>query len=125
MCKFKIARAANARLDFNERDNVVEIRGSDLARKRAAKYIKLVQAQRVGAVYLDPKENDDDDLTVVTVPNDCIGYVTGKKGATMRRVEEEWGTLMFFIEQKVRFLFRFVPFFVCVDSLTFLCLPAP
>jgi hypothetical protein len=99
MCKFKIARAANARLDFNERESVVEIRGSPLARRRAAKYVRLVKAQRVGPVHLDPVADDDGDLTIVIIPHDCIGYVTGKKGATMRSMEEEWGTLMFFIDE--------------------------
>ena len=37
-----------------------------------------------------------DDLTVYDVPEDCVGFVMGRSGATLRSLEEEWGTLMFF-----------------------------
>ena len=30
------------------------------------------------------------------VPENCVGFVTGRGGAALRSVEEEWGTLMFF-----------------------------
>lgn len=39
-------------------------------------------------------------MTVVEVPRDCVGYVTGRAGAVLRKIEEEWGTLMFFAEKK-------------------------
>ena len=55
----------------------------------------------MGAVCLDPTEHDDDDLTLIDVPVECVGYVTGRssifvlstlckgtKGATMRKIEE-------------------------------------
>ena len=32
------------------------------------------------------------------VPHECVGYVTGRKGAGLRSVEEEWNTLMFFTD---------------------------
>ncbi len=34
-------------------------------------------AQRVGPVEVDPDEDDDDDLTIISVPTECIGFVTG------------------------------------------------
>lgn len=37
-----------------------------------------------------------DDLSVVIVPEDCVGYVMGRQGTALRGMEEEWGTLMVF-----------------------------
>jgi len=54
-----------------------------------------VLAQRVGPVTID-FETKRDDLSVVVVPEDCVGYVMGRQGAALRGMEEEWGTLMFF-----------------------------
>ena len=34
------------------------------------------------------------------MPEDCVGYITGKGGAVLRSLEEEWGTLMFFARSK-------------------------
>ena len=66
-----------------------------LQRKRATEYVKFVLAQRVGPVTIDFDEPRDD-LSVVTVPEDCVGYVMGRGGQALRGMEEEWGTLMFF-----------------------------
>lgn len=35
---------------------------------------------------------------LLQVPHECVGYVTGRKGAGLRSVEEEWNTLMFFTD---------------------------
>jgi predicted PilT family ATPase len=64
-------------------------------RRRAREYIKLVLAQRVGPVTIDFNEPRDD-LSVVIVPEDCVGYVMGRQGTALRGMEEEWGTLMVF-----------------------------
>ncbi|KAH3767918.1 domain K-type RNA binding proteins family protein [Pelomyxa schiedti] len=95
-CKAKIERVSGASLDLDRNLKLI-IRGTALQRKRACKYVKLVSDQRTGPVHLDPVKHFDDDLTLIEVPVECVGYVTGKKGATMRKVEEEWDTLMFFI----------------------------
>jgi len=50
-------------------------------------------------VYVDGWE-DRDDVTVVEVPSDCIGYVTGSRRAALGAMEEEWGTLMFFMAKE-------------------------
>ena len=58
-------------------------------------------AQRVGPVTID--ENfEDDDLTVILVPSEAVGFVTGSQGNFLRQVEEEWGTLMFFADFRGR-----------------------
>lgn len=56
-------------------------------------------AQRVGEVYISLKD-ERDDLSVVTVPEDCVGYVMGRGGQVLRQMEQEWGTLMFFAKVK-------------------------
>merc|ERR1719160_1695396 len=52
--------------------------------------------QRVKPVTLDPKEHPDD-LTIVLIPYDAVSFVTGKGGRFLRMVEEEFGTLLFFL----------------------------
>ena len=54
-----------------------------------------MMAQRLGPVVID-FETRRDDLSVVDVPEDCVGYVMGRQGSALRGMEEEWGTLMFF-----------------------------
>jgi len=102
--KEKIARVAQVKLDLSERNQeaVIEIKGTDKNRARARKYIKCVMAQRVGPVHVDPEDDQDDDLTIIPVPTECIGFVTGKSGNFLRQMEEEWGTLMFFAEYRGR-----------------------
>ena len=58
-------------------------------------------AQRVGPVTIDDN-NMDDDLTVIQVPSEAVGFVTGSQGNFLRQVEEEWGTLMFFADFRGR-----------------------
>merc|ERR1719277_974878 len=70
--------------------------GAKAERRRAKEYIKWLFGQLEGPVYVDNWE-DRNDCTVVHVPSDCIGYITGARRATLGRMEEEWGTLMFFM----------------------------
>ena len=49
----------------------------------------------VGPVTID-MERSRGDFTGYTVPGDCIGFVMGRNGQTLRSMEEEWGVLMFF-----------------------------
>jgi len=93
--KRKIERVSGARLNLHERELKLEIFGDTVELERACLYVKLVLAQRTGPVYIDFAEVRPD-LSVVTVPEDCFGFVTGKKGVVLRSLEEEWGTLMFF-----------------------------
>ena len=59
------------------------------------------QAQRVGPVTIDDNF-EDDDLTVIMVPSEAVGFVTGSGGNFLRQVEEEWCTLMFFADFRGR-----------------------
>jgi len=95
--KLKIARVSGATLELHERNNTVEIFGGDEERRKARKYVELVKAQRIGPVNVD-ESHDDGDLTMIAVPHNCVGFVTGSQGNFLRTCEEEWGTLMFFCD---------------------------
>lgn len=95
--KDKIARVSGAEIELFERDLVLEIRGSKLQRRRAKKYSEGVMAQRTGPVTVHENYNDGD-LTMLRVPQEAVGFVTGRAGNFLRTIEEEWGTLMFFVE---------------------------
>mmetsp|Transcript_36642 Transcript_36642/g.118456 ORF Transcript_36642/g.118456 Transcript_36642/m.118456 type:complete len:407 (+) Transcript_36642:50-1270(+) len=99
--KEKIARVSGAELDLFEQSLTLEIRGSEAERRRAKKYVECVMAQRVGPVTIDD-DSEDDDLTVIQVPTEAVGFVTGSQGNFLRQVEEEWGTLMFFADFRGR-----------------------
>jgi hypothetical protein len=77
----------------------IEITGTDAARARAKDYIGYVLAQRTGPVYIDHTMRRDD-LSILMVPMDCVGYVMGRGGQVLRDMENEWGTLMFFAKKK-------------------------
>jgi len=95
--KEKISRVSEAEIELFERDLILEIRGSKLHRKRARKYCEGVMAQRTGPVNVT-EDYDDGDLTMLRVPQEAVGFVTGRAGNFLRTIEEEWGTLMFFCE---------------------------
>eukprot|EP00756_Hemistasia_phaeocysticola_P017361 Hpha_TRINITY_DN15533_c3_g7::TRINITY_DN15533_c3_g7_i1::g.105248::m.105248 len=96
--KQKIARVAGAEIELHN-DQTLEIYGTDLQRRKARKYVECVMAQRVGPVYVDEKDSDDD-LTLLKVPTECVGFVTGSQGNFLRTMEDEWCTLMFFAEKR-------------------------
>jgi hypothetical protein len=59
----------------------------------------------VGPVHIDLSRETRDDLTVMDVPEDCVGFVMGRAGATLRSMEEEWGSLMFFAQVYISLLY--------------------
>jgi len=67
-------------------------------RRHAREYMKWLFEQLEGPVYVDGWE-DRDDCTVVDVPGDCVGYITGNRRATLGNMEEQWGVLMFFMSK--------------------------
>jgi hypothetical protein len=76
--------------------HVAVFSGTKVERRRAKEYMKWLFEQLEGPVYVTGWE-DRDDCTVVEIPSDCIGYVTGSRRAALSGMEEEWGTLMFFM----------------------------
>lgn len=91
--KRKIARVAGCEIDLDETSCELTLRGDEAACRRAEDYIDFVQQQRSGTVRVDYRRND---LTAYAVPEDCIGFVMGRAGMTLRSLEEEFGVLMFF-----------------------------
>jgi len=96
--KKKIARVCGADLDLNEHDLVLDIYGDESQRGKARDYVKFVTQQRIGPVHIDLTSGGRDDLTVVDVPEDCVGFVMGRGGNTLRTMEEELGSLIFFAQ---------------------------
>lgn len=91
----KIAAVSGADLELKNR--TLEIVGTTDERQRAMKYVQLVMAQRLGPVRVEnPEEHDD--LTIIEVPAEAVSFVTGTKGSFLRLVEEEFGTMLFFID---------------------------
>merc|ERR1712151_791891 len=60
----------------------------------AKEYLQWLLRQRVGEnVHVDHKGRDD--VTMIMVPSQCIGFVTGHKGSSLRAIEEETSTFCF------------------------------
>lgn len=96
--KEKLARVSEAEIELYEKDLMLEFRGTKLQRRRARKYCEGVMAQRVGPVSITEDQDDDGDLTMLMVPQEAVGFVTGRAGNFLRTIEEEWRTIMFFCE---------------------------
>jgi len=93
--KRKIAGVSGALLELNT--NVLAIKGNSDEREKAKKYVQLVIAQRIGPVHLTEADSNGD-LSIMEVPADAVSFVTGAKGSFLRQVEDEFGTLLFFID---------------------------
>jgi len=88
----KLARASGCIMEYV--GQVAFICGTIQERTRARTYLKWLLKQRNGSVYVeDLKERDD--VTIVPVPREAIGYVTGNRGSSLRQVEEDSGTFCF------------------------------
>eukprot|EP01051_Picozoa_sp_SAG22_P014752 SAG22_NODE_1835_length_3468_cov_3.304541_4_plen_388_part_00 len=97
--KRKIERVSECRLDLDEKDGTIRMRGTKAHRDKAREYVDIVNQQRESSNNGPPVRVEIEgrnDLTVVSVPGDCCGFVMGKGGATLRSMEEEWNTLMCF-----------------------------
>ena len=71
----------------------ITITGTEEQCDHACDYIDFIKQQRVGPVTID-LEAKRSDFSAYTVPGDCIGFVMGRNGQTLRSMEEEWGVLM-------------------------------
>jgi len=93
--KKKIAAVSGVALEVKTKR--VEFVGTKEERAKAKKYIQLVMAQRVGPVRLEDVAQHND-LSIIEVPAEAVSFVTGKQGSFLRLVEEDFGTLLFFID---------------------------
>jgi len=92
----KLARSSGAIVQYV--GHLALFSGAKKERRKAKEYIKWLFLQLEGPVYVDNWE-DRDDCTVLDIPSDCIGYITGARRATLGSLEEEWGVLMFFMSK--------------------------
>ena len=99
MTRKKLARSSGCIVEYV--GYTVFMSGSKEERTRASEYLDWLFEQLKGPVYVDGWE-ERDDCTVIEVPRDCVGYVTGARRATLGKIEEEWGTLMFFMSTNMR-----------------------
>ena len=86
---------ADLKLTLVDNENTIEIFGTRKQRRAAKDYIALIVQQRSGSVIVDLNEPPED-MTGLAVPSECVPFVMGRFGATLRMLESEWGTLMFF-----------------------------
>ena len=99
MTRKKLARSSQCIVEYV--GYTVFMSGMPDERARAKEYLDWLFDQLRGPVYVDNWEQRDD-VTMVDVPRDCVGYVTGARRATLGKIEEEWGTLMFFMSTNMR-----------------------
>jgi len=92
----KLERSSGAIVQYV--GHVALFSGTREERKRAKEYMRWLFEQLEGPVYVDGWEGRDD-CTVINIPSDCIGYITGNRRATLGAMEEEWGVLMFFMNK--------------------------
>jgi hypothetical protein len=88
----KLARASGCIMEYV--GQVAFICGAMEERTRARTYLKWLLQQRAGSVRVDDLA-ERDDVTIVKVPRDAVGYVTGARGQSLRQVEEDTGTFCF------------------------------
>jgi len=99
MTRKKLAKSSGCIVEYV--GYTVYMSGSQAERSRAKEYLDWLFQQLRGPVYVEGWE-ERDDCTVIDVPRDCVGYVTGARRATLGKIEEEWGTLMFFMSTNMR-----------------------
>lgn len=76
--KEKLARLSECEIELFE-DLVLELRGTAEQRRRGRAYCTYVMQQRTGPVSV--RERDGDDLTSLMVPQEAVGFVTGRQGS--------------------------------------------
>ncbi len=89
---------AGCQIDLEERDLTVNMKGSAEARRKAKRYVNCVMAQRKGPVFVEREPEDADNMSLLDIPTEAVGFVTGKMGNFLRTIELEWKVLMLFGE---------------------------
>jgi hypothetical protein len=78
--------------------NTIVYAGTHSERKKCRQYMKWLFAQLDGPVDVDTHGRDD--CSVVEVPQDTVGYITGARRMALISMEAEWGVFMFFCDFK-------------------------
>ena len=118
--KRKVARVSCTEIELDEHTLTITIQGKRDDCDRAQDYLGFVKQQRLGArrrpqgtpgplparrpsgrkgpslggagpVYIDFENQKREDFSAYAVPDDCIGFVMGRSGQTLRTYEDEWG----------------------------------
>eukprot|EP00930_Biecheleria_cincta_P099455 TRINITY_DN91086_c0_g1_i1.p1 TRINITY_DN91086_c0_g1~~TRINITY_DN91086_c0_g1_i1.p1 ORF type:complete len:601 (+),score=117.06 TRINITY_DN91086_c0_g1_i1:74-1876(+) len=95
--KNKIARVSGCEVELLQDSLILEFRGPDSQRRKAMCYARCVMAQRHGAVKVQEVDVAND-CTILEMPQDAIGVVTGKSGGSLRALEDEHNVLLCFAE---------------------------
>eukprot|EP00747_Dinoflagellata_sp_TGD_P105728 gnl/TRDRNA2_/TRDRNA2_169641_c1_seq3.p1 gnl/TRDRNA2_/TRDRNA2_169641_c1~~gnl/TRDRNA2_/TRDRNA2_169641_c1_seq3.p1 ORF type:complete len:110 (-),score=14.18 gnl/TRDRNA2_/TRDRNA2_169641_c1_seq3:51-380(-) len=69
-------------------------------RRHAKEYLQWLLQSKDGPMRIQTDGRDD--VTVVNVPKDCVGYITGQNRETLSRVEESNGVMTLFINSNVK-----------------------
>ena len=56
----------------------------------------MLCGQVENAVEVEESEGRDD-ITVLEIPQDCVGYITGGERQALSSIESDYGTLMLFM----------------------------
>ncbi|KAH3757549.1 domain K- type RNA binding proteins family protein [Pelomyxa schiedti] len=90
--KRKIAHASGSIIEYV--GSVAYLSGYRAERQRAREYLLLLMEQRLGPVHVETHSTRRD-CTYVDIPTECVGYVTGLKGRSLRSIEESTDTFCF------------------------------
>lgn len=91
----KIARMTDTEITYDQSRSALDIRGLERDVKRAKKYIFFRRARKRNEVRLQERD-DDDDVTVLDIPQECAGFVSGAQGANMNEIEFESETFIYY-----------------------------
>jgi len=92
----KLARASGCIVEYI--GHYVHLAGTGPERRRARDYLNCIMDQLTGSIRITTEGRDD--VTVLDIPQSCVGYVTGLKRATLSRMEEDSGAFMIFLDPK-------------------------
>lgn len=91
----KISRMTNTTINYDRARSTLELKGTEGDVKRANKYIFFRRAEKRNEVRLQERD-DDGDTTVLDIPQECAGFVSGTKGFNMREIEFESETFIYY-----------------------------
>eukprot|EP00667_Euglena_gracilis_P006324 EG_transcript_6375 len=94
--KRKLARASECVIEYV--GNVVYMCGTKRQRRTARDYLRWIMQRLEGPVT--PNLEGRDDVTIIAVPQDTVGYVTGAKRGTLSKIEDDWGVFMLSLGDK-------------------------
>jgi len=100
--RMRLENFSGARLNIDH--SAAEVEGSEEARKLATLAINITLQQRNGGrIDVNFAELEDrTDVSTFDVPKETVGFLLGSKGGTLRKMETDHKTFMFFDNDRVR-----------------------